>query len=223
MSLPRLKLVSFTLCPYVQRALILLIEKNAQHEISYIDLSSPPPWFYDISPLEKVPVLLVDDQALFESIPIIEYIDDITPGTLYPETPFERAQHKAWMEFINQILSDTYDFYNTDDNMAYKQTLNRIVDRLDTLEEIIDADTPYFGGEKFGMVDAVFATTYRYLSVLDSLSNKLEIFADTPLLKQWGDTLLARPSVQKSVPDSYSEEIIAYIKSRDSVFTSNMR
>ena len=78
MSLPKLKLISFTLCPYVQRAMIVLNEKNIPFDIEYIDLSEPPPWFYDISPLEKVPVLLVNDEPLFESMVICEYLDEIT-------------------------------------------------------------------------------------------------------------------------------------------------
>ncbi|MCW9030557.1 MAG: glutathione S-transferase N-terminal domain-containing protein, partial [Gammaproteobacteria bacterium] len=39
MALPNLKLISFTLCPYVQRAMIVLNEKNIPFDVEYIDLS----------------------------------------------------------------------------------------------------------------------------------------------------------------------------------------
>ena len=55
MSPPKLKLISHTLCPYVQRARIALEEKAIVHELEFIDLADKPDWFLAISPLEKCP------------------------------------------------------------------------------------------------------------------------------------------------------------------------
>ncbi len=60
-----LHLISFKTCPFVQRAVITLKHKNIDFDITYIDLADPPDWFLEISPLEKVPVLKVDDEILF--------------------------------------------------------------------------------------------------------------------------------------------------------------
>ena len=54
-----LKLISHKLCPYVQRAVIALTEKGVPFERIDIDLANKPDWFLKISPLGKVPVLLV--------------------------------------------------------------------------------------------------------------------------------------------------------------------
>ncbi len=63
-----LRLVSHHLCPYVQRAVIALTEKGVAHERTYIDLAAKPDWFTALSPLGKVPLLLVGEAtALFES------------------------------------------------------------------------------------------------------------------------------------------------------------
>ena len=67
-----LKLISHHLCPYVQRARIVLEEKSVPHELEFVDLADKPDWFLEISPLGKVPVLLVDGQPLFESVVIAE-------------------------------------------------------------------------------------------------------------------------------------------------------
>ena len=56
-----LHLISFKTCPFVQRAVITLKHKNIDFEITYIDLADPPDWFLEMSPLNKVPVLKVDD------------------------------------------------------------------------------------------------------------------------------------------------------------------
>lgn len=54
-----LTLVSHTLCPYVQRAAIVLLEKGVPFERRWIDLARKPAWFLAVSPLGKTPVLLV--------------------------------------------------------------------------------------------------------------------------------------------------------------------
>jgi len=64
--MPSLKLISHPLCPYVQRAAIALNEKRVDFEREYIDLANKPDWFREISPLGKVPVLLVDGVPVFE-------------------------------------------------------------------------------------------------------------------------------------------------------------
>ncbi|HEY9734725.1 MAG TPA: glutathione S-transferase N-terminal domain-containing protein, partial [Trichocoleus sp.] len=66
-ALPPLKLISHKLCPYVQRSIITLIEKQIPHERAYIDLAHKPDWFLQRSPLGKVPILLVGEEVLFES------------------------------------------------------------------------------------------------------------------------------------------------------------
>ena len=85
-----LKLISHKLCPYVQRAVIALTEKGVPFERIDIDLASKPDWFLKLSPLGKVPVLVVtgDDckeVSLFESNVICEYIEDTLAGArLHP-------------------------------------------------------------------------------------------------------------------------------------------
>jgi glutathione S-transferase len=51
------KLISFKLCPYVQKAILTLLHKGIDFDIEYIDLMDPPEWFKEISPLGKVLVL----------------------------------------------------------------------------------------------------------------------------------------------------------------------
>ncbi len=77
MPYPELQLTSHKLCPIVQRAAIALLENDVPFERRYIDLVHEPDWFLEISPLGKVPLLVVDhEHILFESSPIAQYIDD---------------------------------------------------------------------------------------------------------------------------------------------------
>src|SRR5918992_3647184 len=87
----KLTLISHKLCPYVQRAVIALNEKGVPFERIDIDLANKPDWFLKLSPLGKVPVLVVEqdgrEQVLFESAVIAEYLDETLAPRLHPTNP----------------------------------------------------------------------------------------------------------------------------------------
>ena len=39
------ELISFKICPFVQRSVIVLQEKGVDYDITYINLKEPPEWF----------------------------------------------------------------------------------------------------------------------------------------------------------------------------------
>lgn len=84
-------LVSHPLCPYVQRAAIVLAEKGVQYERRDIDLAAKPDWFLAVSPLGKTPVLLAGGAALFESTVICEYLDETHAPRLHPSDALLRV------------------------------------------------------------------------------------------------------------------------------------
>lgn len=220
MSTQNLKLISFTTCPYVQRAMIVLNEKNISFDIEYIDLSAPPPWFYDVSPLEKVPVLLVNEKPLFESMVICDYIDEISPKTLYPSDAFEKAQNRSWLEFGNGILDTTFKFLRENDPKKFNQLKEKLIDHFEILEEEFK-NGEFFNGADFAMIDAVYAPIFRYHQRIAKYKD-YEIFEDAPNVKAWGDRLLERASVVNSVPESYEEDITKFFKNLDSILSKEI-
>lgn len=222
MSTAKYKLISFSLCPYVQRARAILNEKNIEHEIEFIDLDSPPDWFFDISPMEKVPVLLVDDKPLFESLAICEYLDEITPNSLHPEDPFLKAQNRAWIEFGNTLLSLTYDFLLTEDELKFKQLTASVDEKFDILEEDCLTGTPYFNGSSFAIIDAVFAPVFKYHNAIEKYHD-FNFYDERPNVVLWRDTLLKHQAVIDSVPESYNDEMDGYFQRLESVFSQYVK
>jgi len=104
--LPRLRLISHKLCPYVQRAVIALNEKGVTFERVDIDLANKPDWFLEVSPLGRTPVLQVGDTAIFESAVILEYLEETEPKPLHPAEALSRAEHRGWIEFGSAVLND---------------------------------------------------------------------------------------------------------------------
>lgn len=217
----KLKLISFTMCAYVQRARIVLLEKNIPHEVEYIDLNAPPEWFYDVSPMEKVPVLLVDGQSVFESMVICDYLDEISPGSLYPADPLLKARQRAWIAFGDGILDSFYGLFRATDEKEFRRHKSAILDRLESIEESI-ADEQLFGREGFCMIDVVFAPLFRFLDGIKQHA-RINFFADTPLVAGWAQRLLTRPSIEHAVPDSFHEQLPAYLQKFGGVLAAEIK
>jgi glutathione S-transferase len=217
MALP-LKLISHKLCPYVQRAVIALTEKGVPFERIDIDLAKKPEWFLKISPLGKVPVLVVATErgevALFESNVICEYIEETQAGGgLHPADPLVRAEHRAWMEFGSALLSDLWGLETTTDPATFESKREAVATKFARVEAALGVG-PFFAGEKFNLVDAVFAPIFRYFDVFDDLAD-LGIFKETPKVRRWRAELARRPSVQSAVGADYPQLLRAFLKRYD--------
>src|SRR5881227_3056949 len=145
-----LKLISHKLCPYVQRAVIALNEKGVPFERVDIDLANKPDWFLKLSPLGKVPVLVVTSEkgevALFESNVICEYIEETQGGRkLHPTDPLQRAQHRAWMEFGSTILSELWGLETTGDPAVFETKRKAVAAKFAQVEKTLRAG-PFFAG-----------------------------------------------------------------------------
>jgi glutathione S-transferase len=213
-----LKLISHKLCPYVQRAVIALAEKGVPFERVDIDLANKPDWFLKISPLGKVPVLVVatarGEVALFESNVICEYIEETQAGPkLHPSDPLVRAEHRAWMEFGSALLSDLWGLETTTDTATFESKRQAVAAKFARVEAAL-GEGPFFAGDRFSLVDAVFAPIFRYFDVFDELAD-LGIFKSTPKVRGWRAELARRPSVQAAVGADYPQLLRAFLKRYD--------
>jgi glutathione S-transferase len=211
-----LSLVSHHLCPYVQRAVIALTEKGVAHERSYIDLADRPDWFREMSPLGKVPLLLVDGTTvLFESAVICEYLEETAPGVaLHPADPLTRARHRAWIEFASATLNDIWGLYTAPDATSFEKKRGELAAKFLRLEEA-QGEGPYFAGRKFSLVDAAFGPVFRYFDVFEKYV-ALGLFEATPKTRAWRAALAARPSVHDAVTPDYGDRLAAFLLARQS-------
>jgi len=198
-----LHLISFKTCPFVQRAVITLNQKNVEHEVTFIDLAEPPDWFLEISPLGKVPVLKVDDEVLFESAVINEYLDEITGGELQPANPLERAKNRAWIEFASNMLGSSYMMKTATDKESYEKHRDTLVSQLRRVEDRF-GEGPWFNGEQFTLADTAFAPLFMHNAVADNRFSVID--AQTmPKVSAWSKRLLELPSVKNSVVSEFED------------------
>ena len=215
-----LHLMSHALCPYVQRAAISLTEKGVAFERTTIDLANKPDWFLAISPLGKTPVLSVDDQSIFESAAILEYLEETQPGPLHPADPMTRAQHRGWIEFGSAILNDIAGFYAARDAATFADKIESLSVKFARLEEQL-GDGPYFAGAGFSLVDAVFGPVFRYFDTFDRIGD-FGVLTGKAKVNSWRTALAGRPSVRDAVSPSYPDLLWTFLINRQSHLSALM-
>lgn len=213
----KLTLVSHALCPYVQRAAIVLAEKGVAFERVDVDLANKPAWFLALSPLGKTPVLNVDGEALFESAVICEYLDETLPPRLHPEAPLARARERAWMEFGSAVLNGIAVLYSAGDDAALDRAYAALRGRFEQLEARL-GDGPWFAGRRFGLVDAVFGPVFRYFEVIPPVG----LFDGLPRVQAWREALAGRPSVREAVSAGYAHRLGGFLRARGSALSRRL-
>jgi glutathione S-transferase len=203
----RLKLVSFDICPYVERSRIVLLEKGLPHEVEFIELSNKPAWFLEISPMGRVPVLLVDGRPVFESMVINELLNELEPEPrLFPEDPIARAEGRSWIVFANDVVirasgkamlaiagGATLD--------ALAQPLAALREAFAKLERQLTGGGPFFLGRDFSLVDASYAPFLRRWRLAEGWGGpEASLLATFPAVSAWTRALLSRPSVAAAEP-----------------------
>jgi glutathione S-transferase len=218
---PALTLISHALCPYVQRAAIVLAEKGAAFERRDVDLAHKPDWFKAISPLGKTPVLLVGDQAIFESAVICEYLDETLAPPLHPAAALSRARHRGWMEFGSALLNTIGGFYSAPDAAALQARRAELTAKFAQIEPVLPGSGRYFAGEDFSMVDAVFGPVFRYFDVFEQIG-EAGFFGATPKVQAWRSALAQRPSVQQAASPQYAGLLQQFLRVRNSELSRRM-
>jgi glutathione S-transferase len=218
----QLRLVSFELCPYVERSRIVLLEKRVAHEVTFIDLAAKPDWFLAVSPMGKVPVLLVDGRPVFESAVINELLEELHPApALLPADPLDRAEARAWVVFANDALMAhslpallALAGGRTGEPLQaalapLRAALKRLEDRL------AGRAGPFFLGPSFSLVDAAVAPFFRRWKLAEGWGGaEARLLEGTPAVAAWARALLAHPSVVAAEPAGFAARQRALLEAR---------
>jgi glutathione S-transferase len=207
------KLVSFKLCPFVQRSVITLLEKQVPHELEYIDLADKPAWFLALSPFGKVPLLVVDHEvALFESAVINEYLDETTPGRrLHPEDPLRRAHNRMWIEFGSSLLGDQYRMQLAPGEDEARRQLAALHDKLGRVEAELGSG-PWWNGAELSLVDTALAPFFQRARWTADALPGFDPVEGHPRLRAWQAALLERDSVRRSTVPDIVELYLAFLR-----------
>src|SRR6185369_13082084 len=79
---------------------------------------------------------------------------------------------------------------------------------------------PFFAGERFSLVDAVFAPVFRYFDGFER-SGDFAILDAKPKLAAWRKALAARPSVRSAVVEDFPERLMRFFEARKGILVRN--
>jgi glutathione S-transferase len=215
----QLELISFPLCPYVQRSVITLRHKQVPFRRTDIDLDDPPAWFDEVSPLGLVPVLRVDDKtSLFESAVINEFLDEVTTPRLLPDDPIERAQERGWIAHASTLLGSLYGLMLAEDRDGYEEAASELLEGLEPLERFLDP-RPLYRGPRLSLADAAFAPLFSRLEICHEL-RPLEGWPELGKVRGWARSLGDLPEVRASVAPTFAADLVAWLRDSDAFLTS---
>ena len=209
----KLELISFKLCPFAQRAVILLNEQSIDFELTFINPMDPPDWFKAISPTGQVPLLKADDQIIFESSVISEFINDISTTDIHPKDVIQKANNRSWIAFSGNMLDDLFGIV-TGDEKKFDAAKTALFDKLAKVE-LVKNSKKFFNGDEFHMIDASFAPIFMRLAWINEFTNNALSLAEFKNLSAWSDAILALDVVKSSVVEGLDDVYYSNIEGRE--------
>lgn len=208
-------LISFPICPFVARARIVALEKGIDIKVKFIDLTNKPKWFLERSPTGTVPALDTGTHFIFESSVISEFIDETSHGTLHPAATSDRAVSRAWTEYAVKLLMPQYNMMTCGSQAELDQNRSAFLAAMAKVENAI-ASGPFFNGQDFAIVDAAYAPIFVRTRFLLTTYG-IDLLANVPKLRAWGNALLERPSVQKIHGPEHYDQLKDHMSTRGSI------
>ncbi len=209
-----IKVVSFKICPFVQRVTALLEAKNLAYEVEYISLANKPEWFLKISPNAQVPVLITESgKALFESDAIVEYLDEVHEPLEEDISAEQRAADRAW----SYLAAKNYLVQCS----AMRSTTQEIFhERSDKLRQMFaKAETAlgngtFFKGDEISNVDiAWLPVLHRAYIILQTTG--YDFIKGYPNVQRWQKAIINSGLAEKSVANDFETAFTKFYLSEE--------
>lgn len=209
-----LKIISFKICPFVQRVTALLEAKGVPYQVDYISLSDKPDWFLEISPNAQVPLLITEGgKALFESEAIIEYIEEAY-GPLRKGVSLEdKALERAWSYLASKNYLVQCGAMRSPSATDLEERSAKLGAAFDKIEKAL-GETRYFSGDEIGLVDIAWITLL-YRAALIERETGFDMLGLRPKLKRWQEAVLETGLAEKSVAEDFEDRFFGFYLSED--------
>ncbi|KAJ5305083.1 uncharacterized protein N7443_004743 [Penicillium atrosanguineum] len=161
-----LKLFGSCFCPFVQRVWIALELKGIPYQYIEVDPYKKPQSLLEVNPRGLVPALRHDDWGCYESIVLMEYLEDLNLGTaLMPADPKLRAHCRLWADHINRNIVPTfYRVLQEQDQQKQIAKAQELRNAFNQLMAAAHARGPFFMGPHISFVDVQAAPWVLRLS-----------------------------------------------------------
>ena len=199
-----IKVVSFKICPFVQRVTAALEARSIPYEMEYISLSNPPEWFSDVSPNSQVPLLIAESgTVLFESDAIVEYLDEAYGPMQRDVSPEQRAIDRAWSYQASKHYLVQCSAMRSADETTLSSRTQKLDKAFERVEKVLQ-DGPYFGGQSLGNVDIAWLPLLHRAAIVADRTG-YDFLNNFPKVRTWRSALMATRLAEKSVSEDFEQ------------------
>ncbi|MGR5363489.1 glutathione S-transferase family protein [Vibrio mediterranei] len=198
-----IKIVSFKICPFVQRVTAALEAKRIPYEIEYISLKDKPQWFLDISPNGQVPVMVTESgTALFESDAIIEYIEDEYGPIEQGVSNEQRALDRAWSYLGSKHYLAQCGTMSSKDKETFEERAEKLIKAFHKAENQLSGNTKFFKSDAFSNVDMAWLPLLHRAAIVKAHSG-YDFFCGLPKMQAWQRNIMESGLVEKTVSSDF--------------------
>jgi len=192
------------ICPFAQRTQIHLELLGLPYEIENLDICKPrPEWFLALNPAGQVPVVVRDDDVVYDSSVVSEYLQEITSTPIpFGQTAAERARQRGFIKVIDgRFLPAMYRLLAARTPEEREQRIDTALETFLWLEAFLataPSSTPFVNGA-FGIPEvaiAPFLLRYEVVNYYQDFALPEDGQFDRVI--GWRDAMLELPVVQKT-------------------------
>ncbi|GAA6000512.1 glutathione S-transferase family protein [Rhodotorula paludigena] len=199
-------------CPFVQRAWIALEEKGVPYQYNEVNPYKKEPHFLKLNPKGLVPALEHHGKALYESLVLLEYLEDAYPSApaLRPRDAHEAGIVRLALQHISNVVVPTFYRYvqaqEPEKQAEGKQAFVKVLQ--DTYEQwFVKGDAQWARGNDFGWIEAALVPWVARFPLLEK-HRAFNIDDVGPEFKAWAQRALDRPSVKATTSEAKAYEKI---------------
>ncbi|XP_028092190.1 probable glutathione S-transferase [Camellia sinensis] len=183
------------------RVRIAFAEKGVtDYESREEDLINKSPLLFKLNHVHKlIPVLNHNGKPLFESLIIVEYINEVWnhKSPLLPSDPHHQSHARFWANYVDKKIYSLVRPLFLSTGKAKEEAKNDLVGCFKVLGGEL-GDKPYFGGEIFGIVDVALNQFYSFFYTFEQNGN-FGMVAECPKLVR-AHRCLKKDSLSKALP-----------------------
>ena len=205
-----INIVSYKICPFVQRVTAALAAKSIPYEIEYISLSNKPQWFLDISPNGQVPIMVTESgTTLFESDAIIEYIDDEYGAIETGVSNEQRALDRAWSYLGSKNHLVQCGTMSSKDQATFNERSKKLISAFSKAESQLIAGTAFFKSNTLSNVDIAWLPLLHRAAIVKKITG-YDFFRGLPKVQAWQKNVLATDLAKETVSTDFEQLFIDF-------------
>ena len=200
-----MKLFSIPHSPYAARVRLQIDIRNLPVEIVEPTGGLGSDSYKSLGGLGKVPALAVDGHHLYESVAIMEFLEDYYEAEpLRSLDKIEAAKQRALIRYCDlyfgPALFPLFAMLKAPKPEAVATAMAKLKTEMKTLERLLQEDGRQIG-EPLDFADVAIAPAFHYAMIVPPILGDKTVLDDTPWLAEWWQALMAQPPVAKCIDE----------------------